>query len=436
MVEGRPDEPSTPPAQDRALAVVAAVDRAPEGARTVGEIPAVRPARNASSGGRAAASVHNYRGFVGKSDVERDEQRRANRGRLWDAHRAQCWISTALYHADDPRAEALKRYSFCRRYTRGDVFSVKQRDRRCHLGDVKICGSPWCVMCGTKISEVRALEYAAAALVVIDLGGIIAANSWTFEHALGDDLGELLMLLAAAMKAVDHDKSVKALRERILWHHVRRLDDTWGPINGHHPHRHGINLYVPGTTPEQAQELDDHEFEVFRRFLARRGRKASKVKGHAFEVVETASVAEKLAQYLCRDAAREMAYASTKWGWGENRTMAQILGDFHRTGEMRDCDVWLEYAIAFRGKRAIRASPGLRDELVPDVPALSDEQIAQADDGLGLVLDSFPQSVLDSLWRSRGGPARFLDAAERSIEDGDYDADYLHRSLAKIVGQT
>lgn len=258
-------------------------------------------------------------------------------------------------------------------------------------------------------------------------------STWTFSHKAGEPLAELLELLQGALRYVDQVQVVKRAREGVRWHDVRRLDATHGPINGFHPHRHVVTFYRPGVSPEQARELDALEFEYFRRWLAKRGRLASFVKGHDFQLVATETAAEQVVDYLCKEAMRELTYTHTKWGRGENRSMAQVLVDFWETGLVDDRDVWVEFALAMKGKRSIRPSVGLRAELMPLLPELTDEEVALLDDGLGLVLDVIGRPEWSLLWASKLGPAAALDAGESAIADGTYDAGYFERRLHRLV---
>jgi hypothetical protein len=328
----------------------------------------------------------------------------------------------------------LKSLGLCRRFARGDLFTLRQRAGRCHLGDLQTCNSAWCVACGAKIAEVRSIEYAVAALTVIEAGGLVGFSTWTLPHEKDDALAELLKLLQAGITAVDQHRAVQRAREGVLWHFLRRLDATHGPISGFHPHRHQISFYRPGTTPQQARDLDRIEFQAYATRIQRlSGRRPLYEQGHDFQVIDTSEAAAEVVKYLCKEALRELTYTHTKWGRGQNRSIAQVLVDFHRGGLAEDRDVWIEWALAMRGKRAIRPSVGLRAELLPNAPDLTDEQVAELDDGLGLILDSFPQSVLDQLWRSNLGPVALIEAGENAIEGHDFDRDYLHRRLAKLT---
>jgi hypothetical protein len=378
--------------------------------------------------------VHNQRGFVRAFDPAREKRRRENRRRLWAAQRSQVSISRSLFRLDDPRSPLLKRYGLCRRFPRSELVTVRQRDDRCHFGDLCYCGSPWCIGCGSKIAEVRALEFGAAAARVVAAGGLVGFSTWTFGHGADDDLVELLVLLQGAMSYVDRVQKVIAARQGVRWHDVRRLDATHGWRNGFHPHRHVVTFYRPGTTPQQAAELDRLEFEYFSRWLAKRGRQASYDKGHDFQLVASHNAAEEVVTYLCKEALRELTYTHSKWGRGDNRSMAQVLTDFYDTGVVDDRDAWIEWAIAMRGKRSIRPSVGLRDELIPEIPTLTDEQAAQDDDGLALVLTAISRAEWNDVWRSQLGPAGVLEAAESAVADGaTIDAAYFWRRLETIV---
>lgn len=79
-------------------------------------------------------------------------------------------------------------------------------------------------------------------------------------------------------------------------------------------------------------------------------------------------------------AAFEMTNGSGKKSRGASRTPWQVLDGFRLGGDVDDLDVWNEYELATKGKRALTTSRGLRDRLGV-VPEISDEDVADAEIG-------------------------------------------------------
>jgi hypothetical protein len=336
---------------------------------------------------------------------------------LWEAHRAQISLAAHQLVRDEPELDRkLKRYALCRRAPRDEFVSIERREGRASATGLQTCGRPWCVLCGVKIAVERAADIALALTEWHARGGTVAFKTSTLPHTSAQSLPELLSGLSIAAKAVREDKTVKRLRKAYRAGGILRLDVTIGP-NGWHPHNHEFVFLHPGVTAEQAAELAEAEFDAWAGSLQRQGLGTASRKGYDFRVLDLEGAHEQVARYVAGKAAIELASTSTKWGRGENRSMVQVLRDFRQNGEVVDARIWTEFAAAMYGKRSLRWSPGLRNELLGDLPELTDEEAADATDGAGRLLGVLTGETWRRVLRWGPGPAALLSWAEY----GDHD---------------
>jgi hypothetical protein len=127
------------------------------------------------------------------------------------------------------------------------------------------------------------------------------------------------------------------------------------------------------------------EFRAFARGVVHRGFESPLDLGNVLMPV-TFGTSEALGDYFAKSvyspesAAWEAASSSTKKGRKGSRTPWQLLDSARTTGDMDDLDLWNEYEVATKGKRALTFSRGLRD-LLGVGAEVDDETIADAEVG-------------------------------------------------------
>ena len=244
-------------------------------------------------------------------------------------------------------------------------------------GGLQTCGSVWaCPVCAAKISERRRVELQQAIEAWEVTGGAVALLTLTHPHTKDDPLE---VLLAAEQKAITRFFGMRAgidlMTDMGRVGHVRAWEVTHGRQrqinNGWHPHFH-ILLFLE-------RELSHAELKAF--------------KSHVFKVWANACSLSGLDAPSCEhgvsleDGSKAAAYAS-KWGLENEMTKGHIkraIGgetpfDLLRAvledkKDNQARSLFREYAHAFKGKRQLVWSRGLRD-LFDMGETSSDEELA------------------------------------------------------------
>jgi hypothetical protein len=338
------------------------------------------------------------------------------------------WLALKVAH----RITKRKRQAYCRRVIRGDFVTVEMRPRRdgdrASFGQLFHCGRNGCPVCGPKIAAERAADIALAIAAHYVAGGRVMFSTWTMAHSVVDELGQLLDGLGKASTAARVNKTPKRLLAELSAGQIGKLETTVGP-NGWHPHRHELGFLLPGVGDDEAAELDAARFAAWSSSLERQGFGGASVKGHEFHVLELDQAQEEIARYVAKSAGHELAAAGTKRGRGEHRTPLELLIDFGRDGLEADRRLWLEHEQAMHGRRVLRWSPGLREQLLGhELQELTDQEAADSTDGAGRVIAAIGEDTWRRVWRYRHPPSVLLTAAE-AYDDDQERADAIARYL-------
>lgn len=252
-----------------------------------------------------------------------------------------------------------------------------------HYAGLQTCGSVWaCPVCAAKVSERRRLD-------LLDLmeqhkarGGDVLLLTLTNPHTASNDLTILLKAQAKAMSALNGNRSAKALWEDIgCVGTVRALEVTHGHANGWHPHFH-ILIFVP-------KGLD--LLRLRRRFYVEWA-KACRLAKLPIPAYRVRYVQDGKKRYFygvdVQDGKKAGAYV-TKGLWGLDHEMTKshikkasrgrrspfdLLRSFLYDDDKQAAVLFQEYAAAFKGKRQLQYSNGLKE--LYQVEDLSDEELA------------------------------------------------------------
>lgn len=242
---------------------------------------------------------------------------------------------------------------------------------RAFYSGLQVCASVWsCPVCAAKISERRRSELVSAIDSAKVLGLQVQLLTLTVPHGLGDDVRLVLDGILSAWRKTTTSRAGKALRKEIgIRGTVRALEVTHGN-NGFHPHLHVLLFLDQGYTPSAVQR----EFSVLWR-----------------DACGKAGLPVPSFEHGCRvdDGSHAARYAS-KWGLESEMTKGHMKKaktggkspwDFlrdvleKRDGHEKSAALFRVYAEAFKGRRQLYWSNGLRDLL--DVgKEISDEEVA------------------------------------------------------------
>lgn len=336
----------------------------------------------------------------------------------WDGLRALWKISTN------------QRQRLCRHAPTGDVVSIEKRAGVANYSGLQTCASPWtCPCCGPKIAVERAADIALALTAHHADGGRIAMVTLTLRHSRAERLSALLDGLTGAWTSIRQNKSPRRLLSAHSVGFVKRLEVTVGP-NGWHPHLHVLLFLTPTTTAEDVEAIATAMYTAWSRRLVRQGLgRPTEKRGVDARLLDLSAAHEKVAEYVAKAAAMELASAGTKRGRrGGNRTPMQLLGDLARHARAEDLAAWREYEQATRGRRSIQWSLGLRGRYLADVPELTDDEAAERNDGAARLLGCLDADTWRRVCRWPAGPAGLLAWAEL-YDDDDEARDAVARCL-------
>lgn len=280
--------------------------------------------------------------------------------------------------------------------------------RRAVYGGLQTCGSVWvCPVCAAKVSERRRVELDRAATEWRSRGGELALLTLTHPHESDDSLSDLLRAEQAAMSAFwGHFSVRRALRDVGCVGHVRGWEVTHGRFahaNGWHPHFHVLLFVRAGV------DLDALRSGLYPYWLSacRRAGLRDPSLARGLRVDAGTRAAEYVTKWGADEArageaaqrwgvACELAKSHIKRGSaGQAETPFDLLRSVHVGGDSGARELFCEYARAFRGKRQLVWSRGLRDLLALGED-LTDEQIAALhEDDLALLGRLSPED-----WRS------------------------------------
>jgi hypothetical protein len=244
-------------------------------------------------------------------------------------------------------------------------------------GGLQTCGSVWqCPVCAAKISERRRVEVLGAMTAHKAQGGAVNMLTLTCPHQRSDDLVELLAKQAKALTRFWSDKQVKALLAELLTiGQIKATEVTHGRLstfdNGWHPHYHVLLFCGSGV------DLEAVEAALYPRWV---------------NACRLAGLGEPSREHgLKLDGGDEAGKYISKWGLENEITKGHIKKaktgetpfDLLRALALDDSDrqaaaLFIEFANAFKGKRQLRWSKGLKARFA--LEEKSDEALAEEKD--------------------------------------------------------
>jgi hypothetical protein len=308
------------------------------------------------------------------------------------------------------------RLRICHRHRRPDyaLVEVRQGESYPYFAGLQACGLLWvCPVCAAKVQAVRAGELGDALAIWADHEGRSELATLTVPHGRNDTPRRLVDQLTRAYGKMIASRRYKDWAEASdLVGTVRGLEVTWGFVHGWHPHLHVLQLAdaagaggrgssatapgprhrAPAVDPKRAVEL----FEMWHHSILRHtdldapSRKAFRLQ----DATHAARYVTKMGKEYSWGAEDELVRSHTKRGRGVNLTPFDIL---RAAAEGRDGPwgpLWRAYEEAFKGRRQLVWSDGLRALLgTPD--ERSDQEVA---DSIGQ-LDPVLATITPDEWR-------------------------------------
>lgn len=260
---------------------------------------------------------------------------------------------------------------------------------KAHYGGLMSCGRVWdCAVDAAKVSQRRRNELFECTEKHRANGGCLLLVTYTFAHTKHDVLADMLRLLfgESATKSLDGRRFIgafdsmkashgfKALKSQLgVLGTVRGLETTVSQANGWHPHIHEVWFLE-----SKPKHLD---LEAIKRSIFTDWEKACIRKGlgtpdflHGVDVKDGTHASKYISKWGIEDEITKSAAKKSRSGFTPFQLLdLYVHGD--KTTKQQAAALFAEYSAAFKGKRQLCWSRGLRKHF-DLMPELTDEQIA------------------------------------------------------------
>jgi len=295
------------------------------------------------------------------------------------------------------------------------------RNNKAFYSGLAACGSVWaCPCCTAKIQESRRVEAAKMINWAYKSGYRVMMVTLTQPHYYYDDLKLLLANQQKSLRALRSGKAWQGFKERIGFEGlVRSLEVTHGK-NGFHPHTH--ELWIVDKKYSYAKILkfvQQRWKDISKKYdLIPYGKMTAFYK-HSVDIKDNVSTSDyllKMDDTAYWGADREIAKAAVKSSTNFQKGVHPFeLLSRSMNGDAKSGQVFVTYVEAFKGKRQMFWSHGLKDRV--GVQELTDEELAMVDEPEPervCFLDHHQWQVV----RQNNAQAVLLDIAESLGADG------------------
>lgn len=325
-------------------------------------------------------SDKSHNASLGNSTEFASPSTRENEGEnIWSKTVTKYWLQS-LARELLPRESRINVCMHCMSPIASTVDVLKHPEgRRAYYSGLMVCGMVWvCSVCAARITEERRQELTRALEVT---GFTPYLVTYTLRHNKKNSLTELLNATLIAFRAMKSGKAWQYLKDDYGWvGSIKSLEVTHGN-NGWHPHQHElVMLDEPLSKSAQNGLLSDLRLK-WDGVLRKRGFDASWDHG-----VDLRATSDDVQDYVAK-----WGHQPIVKGWGleheltkqpvkkakmGGRTPSQMLADYG-DGDLVAARLWKEYAYAFKGKKQLVWSKGLRGILGLGVE-LEDAEIARS----------------------------------------------------------
>lgn len=235
-----------------------------------------------------------------------------------------------------------------------------------HYGGLVVCGSVWhCPVCAAKVAQRRLLELQGAIVTARGMKYQIAMTTFTISHHNREPASDVLKKLLDNYQQFWRGRAIQRIKDQIGYlGKVRSLEVTYGQ-NGWHAHIHTLLFYADSSV--LSTRLIELSFkERWQTTVLKGGDYASLEHGVTLKSADD-FIAEYMAKFnhLPRSAwteAHEVVHSHKKKSNKNGATPMQLLS-MSAYGDLLAGEIWREYATAFKGKRQLSWSPGLKNYL-------------------------------------------------------------------------
>lgn len=260
---------------------------------------------------------------------------------------------------------------------------------KAHYAGLSRCSSVWlCPVCAAKIAQGRRAELSAAVATAKAMGWHVMLMTCTVPHGLGDDVAGMLDLMLKAWRKMTDDRKGKDMRRLFdLRGTVRALEVTDGP-HGFHPHFHALLFIGADFSPASVQA---GFLPLWQEACVKVGLPCPS-DSHGLRVDDGAWAAQYASKWGLED---EMVKGHLKRSRGvKGMTPWDLLRNILATGSRRSEERFRLYADAFKGRRQLYWSNGLKAKL--GMGEVSDEELVARQEESAYVL----AELTEEQWRA------------------------------------
>ena len=271
------------------------------------------------------------------------------------------------------------RVSWCLRRVKDNELPALYRDRltsKTHFTGVISCSRVWeCPVCASKIAQRRREEIAQMIDIHRKNEGFLFMVTYTFSHDRNDELNQTMTRLQKAVDAMKATRQYKDLKTSVKQiGTIRALEITYG-LNGWHPHIHEI-WFIEPQAPEHAERVQNAlKTRLYPLWLNQCKKKnlGEPSEKYGVDVRNASYVTTYISKWGIED---EISKFNAKKSKNGGLSPFQLLSEYIE-GDKQAGALFVEYVKAFKGKRQLCYSRGLRKyfELEPE---LTDEQLAES----------------------------------------------------------
>lgn len=260
-------------------------------------------------------------------------------------------------------------------------------NRHAHYQNLMRCDSVWlCPVCSGRITSRRAEEIREGYAYAVDvLGYRVVMATYTMQHSKFHSLQENLDAIRDARRKMRSGRSWQTFKRQYGYVGcISALEVTWSSDAGWHVHVHEIMFFDPKIAIFELHE-DDRKLEAWlhielaekwQKSLQKVGRNCTLANGLKFDatdryVAEYISKHGHLPESINWDIALELTKSNQKISKGGLHPfqILELAGGIALEEDKRNqyIALWHEYAEAFKGRRQIYWTNGLKDILKVDV---------------------------------------------------------------------
>lgn len=284
-------------------------------------------------------------------------------------------IRTSRYACQSVAKKALpnERISNCLSRPVGSEVEVWKhlKTEKAFYNGLMVCGSVWnCPVCAAKISERRKKELQKAFKEHIDSKGYIALLTLTFSHKRTDKLKTTLERFSKATTKFMSGKSYQRIRQDMgIIGRIKVTEVTYGQ-NGFHPHSH-IAIFYENEIDLEKMKL--RMYSLWSKACEKFG--LSSTSKYGLDLQSSEHAAAYLAKHGNWSLEQEMTKGHIKKAKHGSYTPFDFLRAYLETEDDLYLRLFSEYAEAFKGKRQVHWSRGLKNHF--DISDKTDEEVAK-----------------------------------------------------------